>query len=197
MVRRDNQQRRMKMANYLTILHEVKDFPVWKKAYDADAPRRTAAGLTEIHVLREHDTPNLVALMFEVSDVGRAKALATSPDLAATMKAAGVIGTPRVRLRHGTYTRQSAARYASMTAKVRDYETSLKAYAMDAADRREATLTDLGVLQLQDDPNNILLVWTVGDIARATSFFDSPALAKHMVDNAGVVGQPERHFWKA
>jgi hypothetical protein len=197
MVRRDNREGGMKMANYLTILHEVKDFPVWKKAYDADAPRRTAAGLTEIHLLREDDNSNLVALMFGVSDVGRAKALTTSPDLAATMKAAGVIGTPRVRLRQGAYTRQSAARYASMTVKVRDYETALKAYAMDAADRREATLTDLGVLQLQEDPNNILLVWAVGDVARATAFFDSPALAKHMVDNAGVVGRPERYFWRA
>jgi hypothetical protein len=185
------------MANYLTILHECKDFAVWKKAYDADAPRRATAGLTEMHVLREHGNPNLVALLFGVSDVGRARALVTSPDLAAAMKAAGVIGTPRVRLRQGTYTRQSAANYATMTANVRDYETSLKAYAMDAADRKQATLTDLGVLQLQDDPNNIVLLWAVGDIARATSFFDSPALAAHMVKNAGVVGQPERHFWKA
>lgn len=185
------------MANYLTILHECKDFPVWKKAYDADLPRRTAAGLTEIHVLRDHDKPNLLALMFDVSDVSRAKALATSPELAATMRAAGVIGTPRVRLRHGTYTRQSAANYATMTANVRDYETALRAYATDAADRKAATLTDHGVLQLQDDPNNILLLWAVGDVARATSFFDSPALAKHMADNAGVVGQPERHFWRA
>ena len=185
------------MANYLTILHEVKDFTVWKKAYDADAPRRTTAGLTEIHLLREQDNPNLLALMFGVSDVGRAKALATSPDLAATMKAAGVIGTPRVKLRQGTYTPESAASYATMTAKVRDYETALKAYAMDAADRKGAGLTDHGMLQLDDDPNNLLLLWTVSDVARATAFFDSPALAAHMTKNAGVVGSPERHFWKA
>jgi hypothetical protein len=185
------------MADYLTLMHECKDFPVWKKAYDADTPRRTAAGLTEIHVLREHDNPNLVALMFGVSDVGRAKAFTTSPDLAATMKAAGIIGTPRMRLRQGTYTRMSATSYASMTLNVRDFETALKAYAMDAADRRDASLTDLGVLQWKDDPNNILIVWAVGDVARATAFFDSPALAAHITKNAGVVGAPERHFWKA
>ena len=185
------------MADYLTLMHECKDFPVWKKAYDADAPRRAAAGLTEIHVLREHANPNLVGLMFGVSDVARAKAFATSADLAATMKAAGIIGTPRMRLRQGDYSRKTVANYATITLNVRDYETALKAYAMDAADRKGAGLTDLGVFQLKDDPRNILIFWAVGDIARATAFFDSPALAAHMANNAGVVGSPERHFWKA
>jgi hypothetical protein len=80
---------------------------------------------------------------------------------------------------------------------VRDYETARKAYAMDAADRKGAGLTDRGILQLDDDSNNLLLLWTLSDVARATAFFDSPALAAHMAKNAGVVGVPERHFWKA
>jgi hypothetical protein len=185
------------VANYLTVIHECKDYPTWKKAYDGDAPNRAAAGLTGIHVLREHDNANLVALMFGVSDVGRAKAFATSPDLAGAMKAAGIVGTPRVRFRHGDYNHGSAANYATMTLTVRDYKTSLKAYAMDAPDRKAAGLTDLAVLQLDDDPNNLLILWAVSDVARATAFFDSPALAAHMAKNAGVVGPPERHFWKA
>jgi hypothetical protein len=185
------------MANYLTVIHECKDYPTWKKAFEADAPNRAAAGLTDIHVLREHGNANLLALMFGVSDLGRAKAFAGSPDLAATMKAAGIIGTPRVRFRHGDYNRASAANYATMTLTVRDYATALKAYTMDAADRKGAGLTDLAVLQLDDDPNNLLILWTVSDVARATAFFDSPALAAHMAKNAGVVGPPERHFWKA
>lgn len=185
------------MANYLTVIHECKDYPTWKKAYDADAAKRAAAGLTEFHVLREHDNANLVALMFGVDDVGRAKAFATSPDLAAAMKTAGIVGSPKVRFRHGKYNRVSAPISATMTLTVRDYETALKAYAMDAADRKGAGLTDLAVLQLDDDPNNLLILWAVSDVARATAFFDSPALAAHMAKNAGVVGPPERHFWKA
>jgi hypothetical protein len=185
------------MANYLTVIHECKDYATWKKAYDADAAKRAAAGLTEFHVLREHANANLVALMFRVDDVGRAKAFATSPDLAAAMKAAGIVGSPKVRFRHGNYNRVSAPISATMTLTVRDYETALKAYAMDAADRKGAGLTDLAVLQLDDDPNNLLILWAVSDVARATAFFDSPALAAHMAKNAGVVGPPERHFWKA
>jgi hypothetical protein len=185
------------MANFVTVIHECKDFAGWKKAYDADAPIRKAAGLTELHVLREHANPNLLALMFGTSDPARAKAFATSPDLAGSMKAAGIIGAPKVRFRHGNYTRTSSANYATMTLTVRDYATALKAYSMDAADRKSASLTDLAVLQMDDDPNGLLLLWAVTDIARATAFFDSPALAVHMAKNAGVVGPPERHFWKA
>jgi len=185
------------MANYLTIIHECKDYPTWKDAYDAHAPKRAAAGLTDIHALREHDNANLVALMFGVSDLGRAKAFVSSAELAATMLAAGIVGTPRLRFRHGEYNRASAANYATMTLTVRDYETALKAYAMDAADRKRAGLTDLTVLQLDDDPNNLLLLWSASDVVRATTFFDSPALAAHMVKNAGVLGPPERHFWTA
>jgi len=185
------------MPNYVTVIHECKDYPTWKKAYDADVPKRAAAGLTELHVLREYDNANLLALMFGVADVGRAKAFAASPDLAAAMKAAGIVGTPRVRFRHGNYNRVSASISATMTLTVRDYGTALKAYAMDAADRKGAGLTDLAILQLDDDPNNLLIIWAVSDIARATAFFDSPALAAHMSKNAGVVGSPERHFWKA
>jgi hypothetical protein len=184
------------VANYLTVIHECKDYAAWKKGYDRDAPNRAAAGLTDIHVLREHANANLVALMFGVSNVGRAKAFSTSPDLAAAMTAAGIVGTPKLRFRHGEYNRVSAATYATLTLSVRDYETARKAYAMDAADRRDAGLTDLAMLQLDDDPNNLLLLWAVSDVARATAFFDSPALAAHMAKNAGVVGPPERHFWK-
>jgi hypothetical protein len=185
------------VANFLTVIHECKDYSVWRKGYDADAPNRAAAGLTEIHVLREHANPNLLGIMFEVSDVGRAKAIVASPQLAAAMKAAGIIGTPKARFRHGEYHPRSAANYATISATVRDYEAALKAYAMDAADRKKAGLTDLAVLQLDDDKNNLLLLWAVADVARATAFFDSPALAAHMAKNAGVVGPPERHFWTA
>jgi hypothetical protein len=118
-----------------------------------------------------------------------------SPQLADAMRSAGVLGTPRIRLRHGDLIDQTAAHYATITLSVRHYERARKAYAMDAEDRKRAGLSDLGVLQLHGDPNNLLLLWSVGDIARASAFFDSPALAAHMLNNAGVAGTPERHFW--
>ena len=183
------------MANYLTVIHECKDFAVWRKAYDADRSGRAAAGLTELYLVREQANRNLIGIVFEASDVDRAKAMVASPELASTMKAAGVIGTPIARLRHGELQAQSAANFATITLNVRDYETARQAYATDADDRRAAGLIDLSVLQLNDDPNNLLLFWAVSDLGRAMAFLDSPKLADHMVNNAGVVGFPERHLW--
>jgi hypothetical protein len=102
------------MANYLTVIHECKDFAAWRKGYDADLSARTAAGLTELYVVREHANPNMIGLVFEASDVARAQAMVASPELADRMKAAGVIGTPKVRIRHGDFKRQSAANYATI-----------------------------------------------------------------------------------
>jgi hypothetical protein len=184
------------MSHYLTVIHECEDFAVWREGYDADLPRREAAGLTELYVGREHANPNLIGIAFEADDVSRAKAMIAAPQLASSMKAAGIIGTPKVRIRHGDLKLQSAANFATITLTVRDYATALKAYAIDAADRKAAGLTDLGVLRLDEDTNNLLLFWGVSDVARATAFLDSPALANHMVKNAGVLGAPERHFWK-
>ena len=185
------------MGHYVTVLHECKDFPNWKRAFDADLAQRQAAGLTTLHLSREHSNPNLLALMFEASDINRARTLSQSPELAARMREAGIIGTPRIRFRQGAYTHSTATDFASMTLDVRNFDTARKAYAMDAADRRQAGLTDLALLQSIDDPNNLLILWAVADVARATAFFDSPALAAHMASNAGVLGRPERHFWKA
>jgi len=81
------------VANFLTVIHECKDYSSWKQGYDADASNRAEARLTELHVLREHDNPNLIAIMFGGSDVGRAQAIAKSPALAAAMKAAGIKNT--------------------------------------------------------------------------------------------------------
>lgn len=90
-----------------------------------------------------------------------------------------------------------AANYASFTLNVKSYDTALKAYALDAADRKAATLTDQAVLQLQEDPNTLLLLWSVTDVARAKAFFSSAKLAEHMATQAGVIGTPEGHFWKS
>jgi len=46
------------------------------------------------------------------------------------------------------------------------------------------------MLQLDDDKNNLLILWAIGDVARVTAFFDSLALAAHMAKHAGVVRPP-------
>jgi hypothetical protein len=183
------------MAEFLTVRHEVKDFAAWKKVFDADATNRAAAGLTDLIVVREADNPNLVGLVFGVSDIAKAKAMSGSPQLKAEMERGGVIGAPIFRFLQGDLNIPDAKAYLTLVAKVSSFDTFRKGYAMDVADRKAATLTDLGVLQSVDDPNALFLIWAVGDVARATAFLNSPELAEHQAKNAGLVGAPEVHFW--
>jgi hypothetical protein len=183
------------MADFLTIIHECKDFKTWKVAYDADAGNRKAAGLTDLMLVHASDNPNRVALLFGVSDVSKAKAMVTSDALRETMQKAGVIGAPSIFFRHGEFTARNAANYLTINAKVSGIDTFRKGYAMDKADRQAASLTDLGLMQNADDPNDILLLWSLDDVAKVNAFLQSPKLAEHQVKNAGVVSAPVVRFW--
>lgn len=183
------------MTEILTILHEVADFTHWKAAYDADAVNRDSAGLTELMLVRQSTNPRNVALVFAVSDHEKAKAMVQSPVLHAVMKKAGIVEAPDIHFRQGEFTRHDASRYLSLNCRIRDIATFRKGYAMDKAEREKAGLTDLALLQNVDDGNDLLLVWAVEDVARATAFIESPQLAEHQVKNAGVVGPPQLRFW--
>ena len=185
------------MAEFVSVVHEVKSFPEWKAVYDTDAPRRKGVGLTDLFLGRETDNPNLVALLFSAADLAKAKDMAASAGLRETMRNAGVIGAPTMHFYRGEFMRRAAPHYLTATCRIKDIATFKKGYAMDKADRESATLSDLGVLQNVDDPNDLFLIWTVGDRGKATAFFQSPKLAEHQVKNAGLVGAPVAHFWNA
>jgi hypothetical protein len=185
------------MTDFVTILHECRDFGAWKPVYDADAPNRAAAGLTDLVCVRGAENPNLVGLIFAAGDLAKAKAMTESAELRDKMQTAGVIGAPTITFRHGKFTPKTAANYLSVTVKVSSFETFLKGYATDAADRQAASLTDLAVMQSAEDPNDVFLLWSVGDVARAKAFLSSPELAAHQVKDAGVVSEPQARFWSA
>jgi hypothetical protein len=82
--------------NYLPIHHRVQDFQQWKVLYDDHLPTRRQAGVKEVHLWHAAEDPNDVTLLFEASDLPRAKAFAESADLRQIMTKAGVIGKPDV-----------------------------------------------------------------------------------------------------
>lgn len=84
------------MNGFMLVRHKVKDFTVWKAGYDAHAPKRNEAGLTEQYLLRGVDDANEVVMLFEAQDIARAKAFAESTDLRETMQAVGVIDKPDI-----------------------------------------------------------------------------------------------------
>ncbi len=81
---------------YMLGRHKVEDFGKWKTIYDEHQEARAAAGLKDLHLWHNIDDPNEIVLLFEVSDVEKAKAFIQSPDLKERMAAAGVISTPDI-----------------------------------------------------------------------------------------------------
>ena len=89
------------MASYVLVRHMVRDFPQWKRGYDAHLPKRVEAGLTEKYLLRDAHDPNEVILFFEAQDINRAKAFVESPDLRETMQNVGVVDRPDIHFLNG------------------------------------------------------------------------------------------------
>jgi hypothetical protein len=89
------------MAAFVLIRHKVRDFPEWKRGYDAHLPKRAAAGLTERHLLRNAADPNEVVILLEAQDLDRAKAFGASADLRETMQKVGVVDKPDVYYLNG------------------------------------------------------------------------------------------------
>lgn len=81
---------------HLIVRHAVQDFAKWKPVYDAHRSARQAAGLKDLFLWHNADKPNDIVLLFEVSDIARAKAFAASSDLKEKMAAAGVVGPPDI-----------------------------------------------------------------------------------------------------
>lgn len=43
--------------------HPIDNYDTWRPTFDADAPRRSAAGMTNVSVLRDVDDPNSIWLV--------------------------------------------------------------------------------------------------------------------------------------
>jgi hypothetical protein len=78
------------------VVHDVADFDRWKKAFDDHAPARDRAGVVAHAVNRSVENPNQVVAFLQAEDEGRLRAFLEAPELAQTMKAAGVLGPPHV-----------------------------------------------------------------------------------------------------
>ena len=81
---------------YMLIRHKVAEFEKWKQAYEEHRSSRQAAGLKDVHLWRNAEDPNEVIVLFEASNVAKAKDFAGSPDLKEKMQAAGVQGMPDI-----------------------------------------------------------------------------------------------------
>ena len=81
---------------HMIIRHKVANFGKWKPEYEDHRSTRQAAGLKDLHLWRNADDPNEVIVLFEASDVAKARDFARSSDLKEKMQAAGVQGAPDI-----------------------------------------------------------------------------------------------------
>jgi hypothetical protein len=82
---------------WVLVTHKVKDYAAWKKAFDADgAEKRKSFGLIDVVISRSLADSNTVHLVFDVSDMAKAKARMNDPELKKIMTDAGVVGAPKV-----------------------------------------------------------------------------------------------------
>lgn len=78
----------------LMLNHKVKDWDVWKKAFDDDKQARMDAGLIDRGLGYSVDDNHMVSIVFAVTDKKRADDFSKSKDLKDKMAAAGVEGPP-------------------------------------------------------------------------------------------------------
>jgi quinol monooxygenase YgiN len=84
-------------GDYLEVSHKVKDFDAWLKVFDTEgSATRQQDGLTDGVLARGIDDPNLVYLVFKITDVAKAKAALENPARQKIMQEAGVVGKPEV-----------------------------------------------------------------------------------------------------
>jgi hypothetical protein len=80
----------------LFVRHTVKDYPTWRKGYDAFDAKRRSMGVTAHAVYRSIDNPNDVTAWHDFANAEQAVAFVGSDALKDAMKTAGVQGAPTI-----------------------------------------------------------------------------------------------------
>lgn len=80
------------------ITHEVKNYSVWRKAYDADAVNRSKAGFHPTGEYQSESNPNMVTVIVEAPSLEAVNSFMSNPELKASMEQGGVIGVPDVKI---------------------------------------------------------------------------------------------------
>ena len=77
------------------IVHlKVKDYGLWRQAFEASKPQRESDGFSNARIFRSAEDGNDLMLLMDTSDLAKAKEFAVSLGRKAAMERNGVIGTP-------------------------------------------------------------------------------------------------------
>jgi quinol monooxygenase YgiN len=86
-----------KEKRWVAVTHKVKNFDAWVKVFDEEGTAtRAANGLVDVVLARGIDDPNIVHLVFDITDMAKAKARMNSPEVKKIMMDAGVETAPKI-----------------------------------------------------------------------------------------------------
>jgi hypothetical protein len=92
-----NDDSKIEQQDRMMVSHHVKDFDAWLKVYDAEGvAKRMENGMIDRGMARGIDDPNMVYLVFAISDMAKAKARGNSDELKKLMTDAGVDSKPTI-----------------------------------------------------------------------------------------------------
>ena len=86
------------MSATLAIRHHVRDYAVWRKAYDEAGPLRAQHGCIADRVMRLPGDGNELFVTHDFPTAEQAGSFAHDPGLRQTMGQAGVEGAPRIEI---------------------------------------------------------------------------------------------------
>lgn len=87
-----------KEKQWVELTHKVKDFDAWLKVYDAEGKdKRMSEGMVDAALGRGIDDSNMVKIVFDITDMAKAKAAIASDEKKKLMQSAGVIGIPDIK----------------------------------------------------------------------------------------------------
>lgn len=179
----------------LIVRHKVKDYAKFKEVYDSHDSFRLAHGMRSFLIGRGVEDPNMLLVAVRADDVEKAKAFSKSPDLKKAMQESGVVGAPKVFLANvlSLRTNSSSDLRAISFFTVKDWETWRTRFEANKQSRLDYGLEDRGYGHEVDDNHKGIYVASIIDSAKARDY-QASAIMKQRLDSAGVVGAPER-FW--
>jgi hypothetical protein len=81
---------------YLLVRHKVKEFQEWKRFFDSHKGAQREAGLRIEKVMRNLYQPEEVFLLFEVTDLAKARGFVFSAEVSAAQAESGVVDKPDI-----------------------------------------------------------------------------------------------------
>jgi hypothetical protein len=81
---------------YLLVRHKVREFHEWKRVFDTHREAQRHSGLRIEKVMRNLYEPNEVFLLFEVTDLAKARGFVSSSEVPDAQAASGVMDRPDI-----------------------------------------------------------------------------------------------------